>query len=274
MATDRGVAQPRIGEAPYIWGENKTQMSKCLITQCLVSSVRAPGAENVGHRYLDGIDPSDDQLAEAIRRLPRSTSTPEGCHEAVCQTVASHLLAEARHFDEDVVMAALPGFCARELGRLLAQHGHKPLVCAKVLRSNFYRLLRWRQQDLWRREKNRRVAEENFTVTRVHEAYEGCRELATSVVLSKAAVIDPEVVRLLPEPEEVQSMDDLHSKLAAALRCSKATARRRLLALGRRLCCLMRQDDGCFMKESSTSHLPAGTGACSGRIIRWVLAAA
>jgi hypothetical protein len=249
-------------------------MTNLLINKYSVSCVRAGKGEIAGGRYLAGIEQSDDLLAQAIRQLPRSGFTREGCQEFVCQAVASRLLAEARHFDEDVVMAALAGFCARQLGRLLSEHAHNPSACAKVLRSNFNRLLRWRQHDQWRREKNRRAAEEKFMVAQVHEAYEVRRELATAAVLTKAAGIDPEIARLLPDGEEVRSLDDLHAKLAHALRCSKATARRRLLALGQRLRSLLRQHRGQFLADGATAHLPAGTGACAARIIRSVLAAA
>ena len=57
----------------------------------------------------------------------------------------------------------------------------------------------------------------------------------------------------------------LHGKMAAALRCSKATARRRLLALGQRLRALVRRESGRFFADRPASHLPSGTGAKADR---------
>ena len=215
-----------------------------------------------------------DLLAAAIECFAASHPTTENHHEAVCQAVAPHLLAEARYFDEDLVIATLAGFCARDLGRLLAEHQENPTACAKVLRANFRRLLRWRQRDLWRRENRRRVAEENFSVAQVRDAYEGGREWCASAVLAEAKALDPEVARLIPASGEVHSLDELHGKLASALRCSKATARRRLLALGQRLRALIRRETGRFLADRPGSHLPAGTGACAARVIRSVCATA
>jgi hypothetical protein len=215
-----------------------------------------------------------DLLAAAIECFAASHPTTETHHEAACQAVAPHLLAEARHFDEDLVIATLAGFCARDLGRLLAEHQENPTACAKVLRANFRRLLRWRQRDLWRRENRRRAAEASFGVSQVYEAYEGCCELSATAVLAEAAEIDPEIARLLPQSSEVRSLDELHGRLAAALRCSKATARRRLLALGQRLRALVRRESGRFIADRPASHLPAGTGACPARVIHSVFAAA
>lgn len=238
------------------------------------SSVRPADQKPGAGRYLAGMNDATDLLAEAIRKLPNSGLTPEKHREAAYRAVAGQLLAEARHLDEDLVITALAGFCARNLERLLAEHGHNPAVCAKVLRANFRRLLRWRQRDLWRRENRRRVAEENFTVAQIRDAYEGGSELATTAVLSEAAALDPEVARLIPAAGEVRSLDELHGKLASALRCSKATARRRLLALGQRLHALIRRETSRFLAEQPASHLPAGTGACAARVIRSVCAAA
>jgi hypothetical protein len=238
------------------------------------SSVQTAQREGADREYLVGMNESTDLLAEAIWRLANSSLTPENGHEAACRAVAPHLLTETRSFDEDVVMTAWEGFCARDLGRLLAEHQKNPAGCAKVLRANFRRLLRWRQRDLWRRENRRRAAEEGFGFRQVHEAYEGDRELSATAVLAEAAEIDPEIARLLPQQGELRSLDELHGRLAAALRCSKATARRRLLALGQRLRALIRRESGRFFADHPASHLPAGTGACSARVIRSVFAAA
>lgn len=249
-------------------------MNDTMIIICPFSSVRTvSGRIGVG-RYLAGMNDSTDLLAQAIGQIPNSGLSSEQHHEAACRAVASHLLAETRHLDEDLVITALGRFCARDLGRLLAEHGHIPLVCAKVLRANFHRLLRWRQRDLWRRENRRRVAEENFTVAQVRNAYEGGCEWAASAVLAEATALDPEVARLIPADGEVRSLDELHGKLASALRCSKATARRRLLALGQRLLALIRREAGRFLADRPASHLPAGTGACAARVIKSVCATA
>jgi len=249
-------------------------MNNMMIKSRPFSSAR-PAQRKIGDdRYLAGINDSTDPLAEAIGQLPHSGLTPEEHHEAACRAVAGHLLAEARYLDEDLVITALTGFCARDLARLIAEHAHDPVVCAKVLRANFRRLLRWRQRDIWRREHRRRTAEESFGVSQVHEAYEGGCELSATAVLAEAAAIDPEIVRLLPPGNEVRSLDELHGKLAAALHCSKATARRRLLALGRRLRALIRREAGRFFADRPGSHLPAGTGACPARVIQSVYAAA
>lgn len=215
-----------------------------------------------------------DLLAEAIGQIPHSGLSSEQHHETACRTIAPHLLAEARHLDEDLVITALARFCTRDLGRLFAEHGQTPVVCAKVLRANFHRLLRWRQRDLWRRENRRRVAEEHFAVAQVRDAYEGGREWSASPVLAEATALDPEVARLIPADGEVHSLDELHGQLASALRCSKATARRRLLALGQRLRALIRREAGRFLADRPASHLPSGTGACAARVIQSVCATA
>lgn len=252
----------------------KNLMTTLLITKFADSCVRVASRETAMGRYLGGMKETTDLLAEAIARLPTSRLTPENSHEAACRAVAPHLLTETRSFDEDVVMAALAGFCARDLGRLLAEHQKNPPACAKVLRANFRRLLRWRQRDIWRRENRRRAAEEGFGVSQVHEAYEGGCALSAPAVLAEAAAIDPEIARLLPPDGEVRSLDELHGKLAAALRCSKATARRRLLALGQRLRALVCRESARFFADRPATHLPAGTGACAARVIQSVFATA
>ena len=230
--------------------------------------------KTASRRYLAGMSAPADLLAEAIAHLAASSLTPEKRCEAACRAVTPHLLAEARNFDDDVVMTALARFCTRDLECLLAEHRKNPAACAKVLRANFRRLLRWRQHDLWRRENRRRAAEESFGVGQVHEAYEGGCELSATAVLAEAATIDPEVARLLPLSSEVCSLDELHVRLAAALRCSKATARRRLLALGRRLRALICRESERFFADRAASHLPAGTGTCAARVIQSVFATA
>lgn len=238
------------------------------------SSVRTAQREGVDRRYLAGLNESTDLLARVIGHLANSSLTTENRHEAVCRAVAPHLLAESRNFDEDVVMTTLAGFLARDLERLIAEHQKNPSGCAKVLRANFRRLLRWRQRDIWRRENRRRAAEEGFSVSQVHEAYQSSCALSARAVLAEVAEIDPEVALLLPQSGEARSLDELHSKLAAALRCSKATARRRLLALGKRLQALVRRESERFFADRPASHLPVGTGACSARVIRSVFATA
>jgi len=247
-------------------------MSDFLITLRPDSCIHAAARPAATRRYLAGMQQATDLLAEAIGQIPKSGLSSEQHHETSCRTIAPHLLVEARHLDEDLVITALARFCTRDLGRLLAEHGHNPVVCAKVLRANFHRLLRWRQRDLWRRDNRRRVAEENFTVAQVREAYEGGCEWAASAVLAEATALDPEIARLIPADGEARSLGELHGKLAAALHCSKATARRRLLALGQRLRALMRRETGRFLAERPASHLPAGTGACATRVIRSVCA--
>jgi hypothetical protein len=249
-------------------------MTTLLITKLVNFCVDAAAREAAIGRYLNGMQATTDLLAEAIARLPNCSLNPEKHHELACRAIVPYLLAEARHLDEDVVMTALGGFCARDLGALLAQHRKDAVACAKVLRANFHRLLRWRQRDAWRRENRRRTAEEQFTVARVRDAYEGSRELVTAAVLAEAATLDPEIAELLPVAAEARSLDELHGRLAGVLHCSKATVRRRLLALGPRLRGLLRRETGRFFADCPASHLPAGTGACAARVIRSVFAAA
>jgi len=249
-------------------------MTTLLITKFADSCIGVIAPQASAGRYLDGMQATTDLLAEAIARLPDSSLTQENHHEMACRAIVPHLLAEAHHLDEDVVMTALGGFCARDLGPLLAQHRKEAVACAKVLRANFRRLLRWRQRDAWRRENRRRTAEEQFTAARVRDAYEGSRELVTAAVLAEAAVLDPEIAGLLPGAAEARSLDELHGRLAGILHCSKATVRRRLLALGPRLRGLLRRETGRFFADCPASHLPAGTGACAARVIHSVFAAA
>lgn len=254
--------------------EESTETDLFMMTKFTSPPVRTEQKKKPVRRYLADMNESADLLAEAIARLAASNLASDNHHEDACRAVAPHLLAETGSFDEDLVMTALTSFCARELGRLLAQHRQDPAVCAKVLRANFRRLLRWRQRDIWRREHRRRAAEESFGVNQVHEAYEAGGALSASAVLAEAADLDPEIARLLPPNAEARSLDELHGQLAAALRCSKATARRRLLALGRRLRTLIRRESERFFADRPASHLPAGTGACPIRVIRSVFATA
>jgi len=245
-----------------------------MIRHSLISSVETAQRGDAARRYLASTNETRDLLSEVIAQLAEASVISENHHATACRAVAPHLLAEARNFDEDVAMNALARFCARELGHLLAEHQKNPAGCAKVLRANFRRLLRWRQSDIWRRENRRRAAEVNFSVSQVHEAYEGGGALSATAVLAEISDIDPEVARLLPKSGEVRSLDELHGKLAAALQCSKATARRRLLALGQRLRVLLQRESDRFIIEQPASHLPAGTGACPTRVIHAVFATA
>lgn len=249
-------------------------MNNLLITPCPNSLIGAGGQSAATSQYLAGMTESPDPLAENIGHLQSLPLASEKYHETACRAIAPRLLAEARHIDEDLVITALSRFCARDLGPLLAQHRHAPAVCAKVLRANFHRLLLWRQRDAWRRANRRRIAEEEFSATQVRNAYEVSRELDANAVLAEVAALDNEMARLLSAAGEVSSLDELHGRLAGVLQCSKATVRRRLLALGQRMRWLLHREAGRFLAERPASHLPFGTGACAARVIHWVFATA
>lgn len=216
---------------------------------------------------------SRDPLAEAIRVCGERSQKGEKAAARYSGDICAHLLEESRHLGEDMAVTALSHFCRGQLLRLLAQHGHAPSVCAKVVRSNFYRLFRWRQRDEWRREARRLKAEWEFTSDRVREAYEGDVCLEPISVLREVAALDaPMAEALKAVRSEARSCDEIYGHLAPVLRCSKATARRRLLGLGQRLRGLMRRDVESFVSAKSGLCLPSAKGVCAARVVKHVMA--
>lgn len=216
-----------------------------------------------------------DPLAETLGAYFAAAQRCNKATERSWESIVACLLHESHRFDEDVVMAALSRFCDGRLASLLEQHGHRPAVCAKIVRSNFRRLLRWRQRDEWRREARRRAAEGEFTVERVREAYEVAAGLEASAVWREVAAMDARMSGILQAVQsEIGSYDELYGTLAPAMRCSKATIRRRLLGLGRRLRNLLHRDADKFITERPGLCLPSAKGVCATRVVKHVMAAA
>lgn len=226
-------------------------------------------------RYLGMMTETTDPLAETLWAYFAAAQRGDKATERSWESVVACLLHESSRFDEDVVMEALSRFCDGRLASLLEQHGHRPAVCAKIVRSNFHRLLRWRQRDEWRREARRREAEAEFTVERVREAYEVGAGLEASAVWREVAAMDARMAGILQGVQaEVRSCDELYSALVPFMDCSKATIRRRLLGLGRILRKLLRRDADRFVTERPGLCLPSAKGVCAARVVNHVMAAA